>query len=615
VSGNFSTAAVVDFEYEIDAGGLPNVLRMVAYVLDENLRHVHTIRLWRGVVGQPLPPIDVYRGDFGNEPPFDTGSDALFVAYSAWAEMTCFQVLGWKFPVHIFDQHTAYLATSNILLPYSPDEVRRKPRKGLSDACRAYGIKGWENIEKESIAKDIGEGRWEKYGRETVDAYCEEDVKKSTELLRAQLRGHGRFAPADVPRVLHWSNYSAKCIARIQARGMPIDMERWNAVQDNKAAVIGELLRRFDPSHGDDDPIYTLEGNWSYQRFEQWLVRAGVAAWPRLDSGKLDTDGDAFRLMYHVPGIEGLHALRDSLGVIVKAKLPIGKDGRNRPSLFPFGTATGRNAHAKSLYNAHAGMRSFMVFPPDSIGAYLDWRTQEVGVAAALSEDRALMDDYAAGDIYHALARMCGLTDDPDPLRWKKNNPAMRNRMKPLQLGINYGMGVPSLARGLNRHPLIASEIIERHKRRYPRFWQWRADMVQGAMLERRIESVFGWPLHISTSPNQRTLYNFPMQSGGAEMLRLATMRLCDAGIIPIMLIHDGILLEETNREQIELAKEIMRGAGRDTCDGFEIGVDVDQLLENGARYRDKRPVAQQMWDTIMDVLQTIGAMPRKTAA
>ena len=67
--------------------------------------------------------------------------------------------------------------------------------------------------------------------------------------------------------------------------------------------------------------------------------------------------------MYHVPGIEGLHALRDSLGVIVRAKLPIGRDGRNRPSLFPFCTATGRNAHAKSLYNAHAGMRSFMVFP------------------------------------------------------------------------------------------------------------------------------------------------------------------------------------------------------------------------------------------------------------
>ena len=46
-------------------------------------------------------------------PPFDIGPDSLFVAYSAWAEMTCFKVLGWKFPEHIFDQHTAYLAASN----------------------------------------------------------------------------------------------------------------------------------------------------------------------------------------------------------------------------------------------------------------------------------------------------------------------------------------------------------------------------------------------------------------------------------------------------------------------------------------------------------------------
>ena len=65
------------------------------------------------------------------------------------------------------------------------------------------------------------------------------------------------------------------------------------------------------------------------------------------------------------PAIEGLHALRDSLGVIVRARIPIGPDGRNRPSLFPFGTATGRNAQAKSLFNAHASMRSFMKFPAE----------------------------------------------------------------------------------------------------------------------------------------------------------------------------------------------------------------------------------------------------------
>jgi DNA polymerase I len=308
------------------------------------------------------------------------------------------------------------------------------------------------------------------------------------------------------------------------------------------------------------------------------------------------------------------YTLRDSIGFISKARLPIGPDGRNRPSLFPFCTATGRNAHAKSPFNAHAGLRSFMLFSPNTIGAYLDWSAQEVGIAAAASDDANLKEAYRT-DVYYKLARLRGLTEDPDPKRWKKQHPEMRNQQKPLQLGINYGMGVPSLARGLNRHPLIASGIIEKHRQEYPRYWQWRENVVEVAMLDRKIESVYGWPLRISTSPNIRTLYNFPMQSGGAEMLRLAAWRMCEVGIIPIMLIHDGILLEETDPERIEHARKIMLQAGRDVCDGFEIGVDIDQLLKDGSRYYDKRPMAKQMWATIMRALETIGVLPERGAA
>ena len=58
------------------------------------------------------------------------------------------------------------------------------------------------------------------------------------------------------------------------------------------------------------------------------------------------------------------------------------------------------------------------------------------------------------------------------------------------------------------------------------------------------------------------------MQSGGAEMLRLAANRLCDADLVPSMLVHDGILFELDTEEQVEHAKEIMRAAGREVCGG-----------------------------------------------
>jgi hypothetical protein len=597
----FRCTAVLDFEYEISDGGLPNVLCLVCYLLDENLQRVEISRRWRG--------------EFGRSPPFPIDDDTLVVGYSLWAEMTCFHVLGWPFPRYVYDLHTAYLATCNILLPHEPDTKRIRSRKRLSYAAAAYGIDGWEAIDKPELAKAIGEGRWRDYGQPAVLQYCEEDVRASAELLRRQLKGYSHFAPVYAQRVMYWSNYSAKTVALIQAKGMPLDLPLWNLVQENKAAVIAALIRRFDPSQGSVESIYAADGSFSSRRFEQWLISTGIPYWPRLDSGALQLDGDAFRMMYAAdPAIENIHALREALGVIVRARIPIGPDGRNRPSLFPFGTASSRNAQAKSLYNTHASMRSFMKFGPDKIGLYLDWRTQEVGVAAARSGDVQLAEDYLSGDIYHALAKLSGLTAETDATRWKgsEEGQLQRPRMKSLQLGINYGMGVRSLSRGLNRHPLIGSEILIRHQQRYADYWAWREAVITRATLERLITSEFdGWPLHLTHTPNRRTLYNFPMQSGGAEMLRLAANRLCEVDLTPIMLVHDGILFELDNEEQAEHAVEIMRAAGTEICGGLAIGVDVDQKLVNGARYQDKRPLAKRMWATVMETLIEIGALKK----
>jgi DNA polymerase-1 len=251
VSGNFGRIVTCDFEFECAAGDLPKPLCMVAHVLDEHLEQVRTIVQWRG--------------EFGSEAPFNIGPDTLFCAYSAHAEMMCFQELGWKFPVHVFDQHTAYLAASNLLLP-SDDDDYKKPSKSLEAACRAYGLEGWMHLAatKKELAAAIGNGTWQgRFNREDIVSYCNEDVRMSVLLLREQLRSRPWLPAADVERILWWSEYFAKVVAQIQARGIPIDIELWNLAQENRKLVIQEQLRQFDPSFGDDEPIYTLEGEWS----------------------------------------------------------------------------------------------------------------------------------------------------------------------------------------------------------------------------------------------------------------------------------------------------------------------------------------------------------------
>jgi len=617
VNDKFGSVVVVDFEFEVTANNLPNPLCMVAYVLDGNLRYVRTMRLWRG--------------EFGPAPPFNIGPDSLFVAYSAQAEMTCFKVLGWQFPAHIFDQHTAYIAATNVLLPYLPDKEERAARKkllggrSLEDACHSYRLTGWSGMDKNTIRKSIGDGTWVgRYSPQDIITYCEEDVRMEMLLLRKQLRPHfdhrgyyGTLPAADVPHIIWWSEYAAKVVASVQARGTLIDVPLYNLIRENRLAMIDAVRRQFDPSYNDPDPIWTPDGSWKEARVEKWMVRAGLPWWPRLESGRLNLEGDTFRMMSSYPGVTNLYTAKKAIAFI-RRDLPIGKDGRNRPSLFPFGTATGRNAHRRSIFNAHAGLRSLMVFPPDMIGAYLDWRTQEIGVAAALSGDHALAEAYLGGDVYYSLARDNNLTADPDRHHWKKHNVGQRQQMKSLQLAINYGMTIRSLARSLGVHPIIAAEILERHQKKYHTFHTWRSRMLDSAMVNRRIRTKFGWTLRLSSDPNPRTLFNFPIQGGSAEMLRLAAVRLCGVGIVPIMLVHDACLLELNNIEQLQLAQEIMQQTGRDTCNGLEIGVDgghPDELLLEGAHYHDKRPEAVKLWDTLMSALEAVGAIPKRRVA
>ena len=61
---SFKQIVVADFEYECKVGGLPDVLCMVAHVLNgKNFQHMQTIRMWRG--------------EFGSVPPFDIGDDSF----------------------------------------------------------------------------------------------------------------------------------------------------------------------------------------------------------------------------------------------------------------------------------------------------------------------------------------------------------------------------------------------------------------------------------------------------------------------------------------------------------------------------------------------------------
>ena len=282
----------------------------------------------------------MWRGEFGTTPPFDIGPDALFVAYSRMGGDDVLHDAGLALPgtrLRSCTLPTWPPATS--CCRYNPDENATSRASDCptpvaptaSTAGRTSTSRRWPRTSAKAAGANTA--------RRPFSNYCEEDVRNSTKLLRAQLRRlRVGFSAADVPRVLHWSNYSAE--ARRADPG-PRHADRRAAVESGAGEQgrpsIAQLL------HGNSIRA-TAATIRSTRPMANGVTRAssvarqfGVTSWPRLESGQLDIDGDAFRLMCHVPGVEGLHALRDSLGRHRQgAKLPIGRDGRNRPSLFPF---------------------------------------------------------------------------------------------------------------------------------------------------------------------------------------------------------------------------------------------------------------------------------------
>ena len=63
-------------------------------------------------------------------------------------------------------------------------------------------------------------------------------------------------------------------------------------------------------------------------------------------------------------------------------------------------------------------------------------------------------------------------------------------------------------------------------------------------MLTSRMHTMFGWSLHIGADANPRSLRNWPMQSHGAEMMRIAACLATERGIGVCCPVHDALLIE-----------------------------------------------------------------------
>ena len=342
------------------------------------------------------------------------------MAYYASAEIGCFLALGWPVPPRILDLYTEFRnATNGLSLPGG---------RGYLSALAEHGIASITK-EQKTAERDlvIGGGPWSPTERRRILDYCQTDVDPLGALLERMLPGI-RSRPNGLGQALLRGRYMA-AVARMERTGVPIDFDMLQRLRWNWGRIKADLVAAIDKDYG----VY--EGTtFKSGLFAGYLVDNGIA-WPRTESGRLALDRDTFRDMAKLhPQLEPLKELRHALSELRLEKLAVGLDDRNRTLLSPFGASSGRNTPSanKFIFGPSVWLRGLIKPAEGRALAYIDWKSQEIYIAAQLSGDPALLDAVLSGDPYLAFAKMAGLAPADAT---KQSHKAIRDMCKTCVLG------------------------------------------------------------------------------------------------------------------------------------------------------------------------------------
>jgi hypothetical protein len=329
----------------------------------------------------------------------------------------------------------------------------------------------------------------------------------------------------------------------------------------------------------------------------------------------MDLSDDTFRQQAQIHGgvISNIREVRHTLGQMRLASYTIGRDGRNRVFLNPYGSVTGRNqpSNSKFLFGSARWVRSFIKPPEGHAVAYVDWKTQEVGIAAALSGDAKMWEDYNTGDIYMAFAKRAGLAPDTAT---KTTHGDVRSVCKRVVLGLGFGLTYIGLALQLGCKQERARQLVQLHEESYRTYHTWANQQSMAGALGVPLRTPFQWERRIKAGGkcNLRSLKNFYMQGTGAEMMRVAACMLTEAGISVCAPIHDAFLIEatiENATRDIAATTQIMSDASELVLGkGFTIGADVETVVTYPEIYRDA--AGGEMYERVMKIAREADRAP-----
>jgi len=548
---DFSEIWVVDYEFISSKGNTPIPICYCAKELNSG----REVRQW---IDKNTPFI----------PEYMIKEDALFLAYASVAEMSCHVALNITFPPYMIDLFTEFLLLHN---------GRFKIGNGLLNACEQYEIVGGDAVYKADMINTIlNKSPYTDEDKINILEYCFKDVYITCELFN-KLKDK-----IDIPYALLRGRYTY-AVAKIESNGIPINVDLYNLIQANGESIKETLINELDVNY------HVYEGTkFSYAKFIQYLVDNQIP-WKLTDTGlplmASEYLDDKVKVYPHLCPLVELKKTLDKTRLV---ECGVGHDGRNRAALMKNITKTERNAPSSSdyIFGGPSWVRHLIKPQPGMALAYIDYEQEEFAIAAALSGDEKMMEDYKSSDPYIKFAIRAGAVPKNAT---KKSHPVIRNQYKQCVLQMQYGAGEYRVASQAGVTLLEAIEMIKHHKNIYHKFWGWVEEYIDNGRVTHEVETQLKWKM-CTRKEGYRTLQNWPMQSHGSELLRMATCYGIEAGIKIVALIHDAVMIESTIDRIDNDVKRMQQIMGQASIEMFDFEILTDaKIVKYPDNYVDER--------------------------
>jgi DNA polymerase-1 len=371
------------------------------------------------------------------------------------------------------------------------------------------------------------------------------------------------LADAQAPReAIQSAMEIARENARLKMRGVRADLKLLAELEAKYPPLHAAAVAAFEEHTGGVNPK-------SPKQITEYFEAAGVdfATWAENGGSMTGTDApslgkDSWKTLFqydlddhHVRAVELYGELKQSqnaAATIGQLAAAVGTDGRIHPNIVPEGTDTGRmSSRAPNMQNLKGEMRHIVIADPGFVLASIDFDGLEAKMAAAFSQDPALIAATAPGaDFHQATADLIGIDRKP---------------AKTLNFQILFGGGARAVAAALRIALAEARTLIGQWWSAYPELSRLNDGLKQRTdyvplLNGRRIRV----PRFVKgDQKGEHRTYanlNYLIQGSSAQALKAAILRVSQVyglGHLVMLYIHDELLVQ-VPEDQMHLLDSIV---------------------------------------------------------